>query len=155
MPCNFHLLQRHQIAPSRSRQGGPLLHYSNFDRRIPNLGLKKGDQMKAKDGVVRRIRRDFGKIEKIIELESELLEKFQGKYKFDESIITITITRKDHLLVAQVPNQTGIVIFPVSETDFIMKDGPIRISFKMDDSGNVTGLVLNQSGKDSSAKKIE
>jgi CubicO group peptidase (beta-lactamase class C family) len=95
------------------------------------------------------------KVEKTIELESALLEKFQGKYKFDDSNITITITRKDHLLAAHVPNRSGFVVFPVSETDFIMKDGPIRISFKMDDSGDVTGLVFNLSGKDSSAKKIE
>lgn len=95
------------------------------------------------------------KTEKTIELESEALEKLTGKYKFDEANVAITIKRKGHLLVAQIPGQANIVIFPVSETDFIMKDEPIRISFKMDDSGNVTGLVLNQAGRDSGATKIE
>jgi CubicO group peptidase (beta-lactamase class C family) len=50
---------------------------------------------------------------------------------------------------------TEIVFFPVSETDFIMKEEPIKISFKMEDSGNAAGLVLNQGGQDSVATKIE
>jgi D-alanyl-D-alanine-carboxypeptidase/D-alanyl-D-alanine-endopeptidase len=95
------------------------------------------------------------KVEKTIELESTVLEKFLGKYKLDDRNITITIAKKDQVLVAQIPNRSEFMIFPVSETDFITKDGPIRISFNMDESGDVRGLVFNLSGKDSSAKKIE
>ena len=95
------------------------------------------------------------KIEKTIELESEALEKFAGRYKFDKAPITVAITRKEQSLEAQIPGQANIFFFPVSETDFIMKGEPIRISFEMDNSGEVTGLVLNQAGRDSGATKIE
>jgi hypothetical protein len=88
-------------------------------------------------------------------LKPEILEKYAGKYKFNKANLTLTLTRVGEKLVAEMPMQASIVIFPVSQTEFVMKGEPIKVNFEWDESGQVSGLVLNQNGKDSTATKIE
>jgi len=95
------------------------------------------------------------KIEKPVHLDPETLEKLTGKYRFENDHVTVSIKREGRLLVARIPGLASSVFFPVSETEFVMKDEPIRMSFRLDDSADVTALVVNQAGIESIAEKIE
>jgi CubicO group peptidase (beta-lactamase class C family) len=95
------------------------------------------------------------KIKETVTVEAEILDRYPGRYRFGESETIITISRKGDILVGQVSGQGTFALFPESETKFFMKEAPVTITFKTDEAGDVSGLVLHQSGKDSQAGKIE
>jgi len=98
---------------------------------------------------------DLQKIREAVTIEAEILDRYAGRYRFGESKRVITVSRKDASLVALFPGQGTFSLFPESETEFFMKEAPITITFKVDEAGDVTGLVLSQGGKDSAAEKLE
>ncbi len=95
------------------------------------------------------------KVEGSVVVKTEILDKYAGKYKFIGSEVTVTVTREGNMLLAQIQGQPKIAVFPQSETEFFMKEASIKISFQVDEEGDVTGFVLKQEGKDSPATKIE
>lgn len=94
------------------------------------------------------------KVLKAIHLPASELEKFVGTYQFDPKF-SFTITLKGDQLVSQATGQPTIPIFPESKTEFFTKAFPSSITFKTDDKGKVTGLILHQGGEDHAAKKIK
>ena len=98
---------------------------------------------------------ELQKIREAVTVEAEVLDSYVGKYKFDESETILTFSRKGDTLAARISGQDPIVLFPESETKFFMKEAPVTVAFNFDDSRMVTGLVLNQSGADHAARKIE
>jgi CubicO group peptidase (beta-lactamase class C family) len=98
---------------------------------------------------------ELQKIKEAITVDVEILDRYAGKYRFGESKRIVTVLRKDTSLVVVFPGQGSFALFPESETKFFMKEAPVTITFKTDEAGDVNGLVLHQSGKDSQAEKIE
>jgi D-alanyl-D-alanine-carboxypeptidase/D-alanyl-D-alanine-endopeptidase len=98
---------------------------------------------------------ELKKIEEPMVLKPEMRDKYTGKYKFTGTDITVTVTHEGNMLLAQIQGQGKIAVFPQSETEFVMKEAPIKITFQVDVEGNVTGFVLNQDGKDSAATRID
>ncbi|MGH8127643.1 MAG: serine hydrolase [Gammaproteobacteria bacterium] len=91
---------------------------------------------------------------KAIHLPASELQKFVGTYQLDPKF-SLTITLKGDQLMSQGTGQPAIPIFPESKTEFFTKAFPSSITFKSNDKGKVTGLVLHQGGQDSPAKKIK
>jgi hypothetical protein len=98
---------------------------------------------------------ELEKIKEEVPLASDILETYAGKYRFEESGTTISVTMKDGVLHVEFPGQGAFALFAESETTFFMREAPITITFTTDDDGGVTGLVLKQSGRESVAKKID
>lgn len=96
---------------------------------------------------------ELKEIKENLAVKSDILEKYVGKYKLDK--VTITIIRKGEILVADIPDQAKLALFPESETIFFMREAPVKVTFKKDESGNVSSLIFSQGGKDTEAKKIE
>jgi len=94
-------------------------------------------------------------IKEPIELDLEVLERYTGKYRFIESKTVVSVSRKQNKLVFQQKRQSDLTLFPESETMFFMKEIPIKVEFKKDESGNVIGLVLYRKSRKSEAKKIK
>ena len=55
----------------------------------------------------------------------------------------------------QVPGQPKLQLHAESKTKFFIKEAPIVITFEKDTSGQVSGAVINQAGRDMPAKKIK
>ncbi|UCC41217.1 MAG: serine hydrolase [Candidatus Aminicenantes bacterium] len=95
------------------------------------------------------------KIKEEIALEPEVLEKYVGEYRLSEPAMKLTVTRDGNKLSMDFEGQGKVQILPESETQFFMKEADIQITFKMDESGKVSGLIVRQGGKDTEAKKIK
>ena len=91
---------------------------------------------------------------KTVKINSDKLQKFIGKYEV-QSNVHITISYKDNSLFLTAPNQTkSIALFPENGFQFFMKVVPAKITFKTNKNGEITSLVLNQSGRKIVANKI-
>jgi CubicO group peptidase (beta-lactamase class C family) len=90
---------------------------------------------------------------KTISVPSAELAKFVGQYQLAPSFI-ITVRRERDQLTAQATHQPVFPIFPLSKAEFFFKVVDAQISFVQNASGQVTGLVLHQNGRDMPAKKI-
>lgn len=93
------------------------------------------------------------KEQNIIEIKSELLDAYTGKYKFNN--IVVTISKENNKLFAQPTNQPKLEMAPVSETDFIIKEINAKLSFVKDQSGKVNKMKLNMNGMDSELPRID
>jgi hypothetical protein len=68
--------------------------------------------------------------------------------------MTISITKEGSKLMMQPRGQDKVELFPEAETKFFIKAIQFEVEFVKDQSGTVTGLVLNQGGQKMNAKKI-
>ena len=87
-----------------------------------------------------------------VEVPREILETYVGDYQLAPNFI-ITITVQDGTIWSQATGQSNVQVFPESETEFFYRVVDAQITFEVDDSGNVTGLVLHQGGADMPAPK--
>ncbi len=87
-----------------------------------------------------------------VEVPADILETYVGDYQLAANFV-LTITVEDGTIWAQATGQQNLQIYPESETEFFFKVVDAQITFEVDDSGNVTGLVLHQGGADTPAPK--
>lgn len=91
---------------------------------------------------------------KEIKVEAALLKPYVGQYQLSPAF-SITISVRDNRLFAQATNQEAFELFAESETRFFLKVTDAAVEFVKDDSGNITGLLLSQNGRQASGKKVE
>lgn len=89
-----------------------------------------------------------------ISLSPEKLRKFVGTYRLTPNF-AITITLEGNQLQAQATGQPAAYIYPSSKTEFFYKVVDAQITFQLNEKGEVTGLVLHQSGRDIPARKVK
>jgi len=82
------------------------------------------------------------------------LEKYVGQYQLTGVPIMITVTATGGKLSIEATGQGKAEIELVSGEDYTIKGSPITLTFQKDASGNVTGLIIHQSGVDVPAPKI-
>ncbi len=88
------------------------------------------------------------------EEESDILEKYVGKYQLAPSFI-ISITRDGDQMYAQATGQIRFEIFPLEKHKFFAKIVDAQFIFHLDDNNEVTGLTLVQNGEHKAAKITE
>jgi len=66
-------------------------------------------------------------------------DKYVGKYDMGHRNLSV-ISRDSDKLVLQVPNQPQYQLFPVSKTEYFMKESSIRVTFKANDVGKTIPL---------------
>ena len=69
-------------------------------------------------------------------------------------LMYMTIAHADGRLTCQLTGQPQVRIYAQTETDYFFKAADARIKFRRGKSGQITGLVLRQNGKETSALKI-
>lgn len=87
-----------------------------------------------------------------ISVSEEILARYVGSYALAPNFI-LTVTLEDGQLVTQATGQGKLPIFAETETKFFPKAIRATIEFQLDDTGEVTGLVLNQNGRSMPAPK--
>ena len=85
-------------------------------------------------------------------LPIETLREYVGSYPLVPTFV-VAITDDGGNLFAQATGQPKIQVFASAKDEFFYKIVNAQISFKRDDSGKVTGLVLHQNGRDIPATK--
>jgi len=94
------------------------------------------------------------KMKKAISIDSDILDKYVGKYQVEPNVF-VDITRRENRLFAQATGQPQVELFAETETKFFLKVADVEISFEKNENGKVFQLIVHQGGTDSPAKKIE
>ncbi|HNY43017.1 MAG TPA: serine hydrolase, partial [Bryobacteraceae bacterium] len=89
---------------------------------------------------------DLPKAPEAVKLPVETLKQYVGEYALSPTFI-LTVTLEGDSLITQATGQPKIAIYPKNETTFSAKEFEAEITFQRDESGKVTGLVLNQGGR--------
>ena len=80
------------------------------------------------------------------------LQTYVGSYKAPPGIVKVAFA-DDGSLTIQLGPQRPVPIKPVSATEFLLEGVDAKLSFKAD-GGKVTGLVVNQGGREMSADRL-
>jgi CubicO group peptidase (beta-lactamase class C family) len=79
-----------------------------------------------------------------IAIDSSLLDKYTGRYEAQGEGIFI-VTRENNFLTIESPADWGLPklrIRPESPRDFFATELPVRVTFKIDNEGHVSGLLI-------------
>ncbi len=87
----------------------------------------------------------------LIKLDPSIYDAYVGRYALRPDFF-LTVTRQGERLMAQGTDLAAVEILPESETRFFLNGVGTKISF-VRKAGQVTGLVLQQSGLDIPAQK--
>jgi CubicO group peptidase (beta-lactamase class C family) len=88
---------------------------------------------------------DVSSLLKPVEVPVELLESYAGTYELIPGFF-FDISHEEGSLFVLPTGQQRSQIFPASHTRFYSKIADAQITFRMDESGTVTGLTLHQGG---------
>ncbi len=102
-------------------------------------------------GAVQIVKRLEGKETKV---DPAIFDAYVGEYQINDRLV-FTVTRDGDKLMGQMGNQPKLELEAVSETQFTVSAVKANISFEKDAAGKVTGLVLQQGARTTSAKKIK
>ncbi len=90
----------------------------------------------------------------VIELPSETLNQYMGKYELQPGFI-IEITVESNQIFAQATGQPKLEIFAEKEDHFFLKEVAAQLVFKRSDDKKVTGVTLLQGGQEMSGKRTD
>lgn len=93
------------------------------------------------------------KVHTVRPVPTEILDRYVGRYDLEGA--TLTITRDEERLFAQLTFQAQARIWPASEREFFYRVVDAQITFDVDERGDTTGLVLHQNGRDIKARKLD
>ena len=88
-----------------------------------------------------------------IALDPKTLDAYVGGYQVVPGVV-ITVTRDGQRLVAQIPHQPHVTIYPESRTDFFYKIVDAQLRFDLPASGPATAITLHQNGRDVVARRV-
>ncbi|MEP7109527.1 MAG: alpha/beta hydrolase-fold protein [Ferruginibacter sp.] len=87
-----------------------------------------------------------------LQLPPAILDRYAGKYQIGTD--TVLLAKEGGKLIAWAPGNTKIVFEAETENDFYVKGIFIKVHFKTDDKGKVTGFQLEQFEGGVFAKKV-
>jgi hypothetical protein len=91
---------------------------------------------------------------KPVHLSPALLDRYVGTYQVP-GLGALYVTREDTTLWAQPAGQDRVQLLPTSETEFYVVEADAQVTFQQDASGNITGLVIHQSGQEIEGPKVK
>lgn len=94
------------------------------------------------------------KEDSIVTIDPVLLEPYTGKYKFSESMV-FNITKENDKLFVHPTGQNKVEMFPVSDTEFVVREVNARIIFHKDESGKVNKITLRMGGTNRELTRVE
>ena len=87
-------------------------------------------------------------------IDFAIYDDYAGQYEVNPKFSFIISREGDHLY-CQPTGQNKLELFPESEIKFSVQDVEAQILFVRDEGGRVVKLILKQSGREISAKKIK
>ena len=89
-----------------------------------------------------------------VDVDPAILSRYVGKYALTPELM-FEITLVENQLRVRLGDQPQFPLFAESPAKFFLEVVDAQITFVVDASGRVTGLVLHQGGRDQSAGRIE
>lgn len=89
---------------------------------------------------------------KAVTLPAEILPDYAGRYPLTAAFV-LTVTVENSTVFVQATSQSKFPVQASAKDEFFYTVVDARLSFTRDATGNVTGLVLHQNGRDMPAKK--
>ena len=89
-----------------------------------------------------------------ITLSPEVLSQYTGKYELAPGMV-MDVTIKENQIFVQLTGQPQFEIFAEKADTFFLKVVVAQLVFDRNTEGKVTGVTLNQGGRQMPAKKIE
>ena len=81
-------------------------------------------------------------------------DAYVGEYEVSPTF-TVKIFKEGEKLMTQATNQPALELLPDGENSFVLKMVNAKVTFVKDTAGTVTGLVINQGGREVPGKKIK
>jgi len=137
--------------------GGGINGFATMIIRVPSQGLlavtlsnvlpSQGGRL-AQDLVKLASGKDAAKPVKQTEIKvpAETLKQYVGDYELRPGFV-LTVTVEGDQLMTQATGQPKLPVFAKSETTFFLKVVEAEITFQKNGDGKVTGLTLNQNGR--------
>jgi hypothetical protein len=98
---------------------------------------------------------DYLPKEKVLaHVDPKIYGSYAGQYELAPNVL-LNVTAEEGRLRGQVTGQPKIELYPESETRFFLLAAPVQITFVKDERGQVTQLILEQSGQSITAKKVK
>ncbi len=94
------------------------------------------------------------KEDSIVKIDTALLNNYTGKYKFINNMV-VTISKESDRIFAQPTGQPKLEMFPVSETEFVLKQINAKLSFMKGENGKVSKIKLHMNGTDSELQRMD
>jgi hypothetical protein len=91
---------------------------------------------------------------KTVTVDSKILDQYVGKYEQAPGVFTM-ITKQNDTLMAQGMNRPKVVLLPLSEARFVVKDNVGEFTFFKDEKGLVTHFILTVNGREVKGTKVE
>ncbi len=88
------------------------------------------------------------------QIDQKVLDACTGEYEIAPGVV-LKIKRQDRRLIGQVNAQQTLELFPVSDVEYFIVEGPVKLVFQKDASGKVVSLKAWQNGQEFSAKKTQ
>ncbi len=154
-----------ESARAQIGHGGGINGFSTFIYRTPAsktlvVVLSNLEQANAGrigrdlDAILHGEKYELPKIRQQISMRPEAFDPYVGKYEIRPGF-QVVISRDGNRFLVQPTGQSPAEIFPESETKFFLRIVDIQITFQKGPGGKVTGLVMNQGGRELSGKRIE
>jgi CubicO group peptidase (beta-lactamase class C family) len=89
-----------------------------------------------------------------VAVDPKIYDAYVGEYELAPGFV-ISVFREGDKLMTQATGQQKFEIFPESETTFAPRAFNARLTFVKDPGGQVTGIRLQQGGRDTLGKKIK
>jgi CubicO group peptidase (beta-lactamase class C family) len=147
-----------QNGKTEQSHGGGIDGFSTFLLRVPDDGVLIVVLSNFEDGKTGDVRRGLTEIaygrsaeRPEIQLDSATLDEYVGRYEFAPTF-SLVITREGNQLITQATGQGKIPVFAEAKDTFFPKVMPATIVFTRE-NGKVTGLILNQSGREMPAPR--
>jgi len=94
------------------------------------------------------------KIIKSIKLSNNILQSFVGEYELQPGFV-FSVSFNDDKLLCQATGQPKLELTPISESEFMVKEANVKISFEKNSNQEIEKLILHQGDKQYPAPKIE
>lgn len=87
-------------------------------------------------------------------VDPKTYDAYVGEYEVSPTFI-VKMFKEGDKLMTQATNQPALELFPDGADKFMLRVVNAKVTFVKDAAGTVTGLVINQNGRDINAKKIK
>jgi tetratricopeptide (TPR) repeat protein len=101
-------------------------------------------------GAVEMLKRLEGKP---VAVDPKVYDSYVGEYEVTPTF-TVKVFKEGVKLMTQATGQPAFELFPEAEDQFFLKVVEAKVTFKKDDKGVVTGLVIHQGGRDTPGRKV-
>lgn len=88
-----------------------------------------------------------------VKVDKRILESYVGDYELRPGFVMKVFLEEDRLFT-QATGQNKFEVFPESESTFSPREFKAKLTFVKDAEGKITGMKLNQNGREISARKL-